>query len=63
MTQYKMNLKERIKKKNIQEWAKEKGYEILDPDGFDRKDPKVMTRPITEEDFEKGFLLCTIRKL
>lgn len=50
-------------KKNINEWAKEKGYLILDPDGFDRTDPEVMTRLRTKEEFEKGFLLCTIQKL
>ena len=49
--------------KNIQEWAKELGYVILDPDGFDRSDPEVMTRLRTREEFDKGFLFCTIDKI
>ena len=51
-----------VNKKSIVEWAKEAGYEILDPDGFDRTDPEVMTRLRTKEEFEKGFMLCTIMK-
>lgn len=49
--------------KSIVDWARERGYIILDPDGFDRTNPNVMTDPITEEEFNKGFMLCTIQKI
>ena len=41
-------------KKTLEEWAVQKGIEILDPDGFDRADPDLYTRKRTEEEFEKG---------
>jgi hypothetical protein len=50
-------------KKNIQEWAKLEGYIILDPDGFDRTRPDVMTKLITKKEFDAGWLRCTIEKI
>lgn len=50
-------------KKTIQEWAKDIGYVVLDPDGFDRKDPNLMIKKITKEEFDRGFIYCTIMKI
>jgi|AntRauTorcE11898_2_1112593.scaffolds.fasta_scaffold01810_10 hypothetical protein len=47
-------------KKTLEEWAVQKGIEILDPDGFDRADPDLYTRKRTEEEFEKGVGYSTI---
>ena len=48
------------KLKTIQEWAKEDGYKIIDPDGFDRTDPELMTKKITKKEFNRGVPLCTV---
>lgn len=47
-------------RKTIQEWTKEDGYKILDPDGFDRTDPNLMTKKITKVEFNRGVSLCTV---
>ncbi len=36
------------------------GFYILDPDGFDRKDPEFDTRTYTEEDFVARRAACTL---
>jgi uncharacterized phage protein (TIGR01671 family) len=48
--------------KTIGEWAKELGIKILDPDGFCRTDPNLMTKLITKKEFERGILECTIKE-
>lgn len=50
-------------KRTIIEWAESRGYVILDPDGFDRSDPKLWENMITEEEFVKGFGMCTVQKI
>lgn len=52
-----------MERKTITQHAAEMGYEILDADGFDRRDPELMTRLFTKEEFDKGFPQCTIRHL
>jgi hypothetical protein len=46
--------------KTIGEWAEIYGVQILDPDGWDRTDPELWTREITEKEFNKGIVFCTI---
>jgi hypothetical protein len=46
--------------KTIQEWADKDGIIVLDPDGFDRTQPDVMTNKISYEEYSKGILFCTI---
>lgn len=50
-------------RKTLKAWAKEyqekHGVTLLDPDGFDRKDPKMWERTYTKEEFEQGLLQCT----
>lgn len=47
----------------IQEWAALYGFEVLDPDGFDRKDPHLMSRLFTKKEWAAGWPHCTLRKL
>lgn len=49
--------------KTIQEWASLDGIEIIDPDGFDRRDPLLWEKKISLEEFQRGKLLCTIAPL
>lgn len=48
------------RRQTIDEWAKEYGFRVLDPDGFDRHDPKLMYRRFTKKEWERGYPLCTI---
>lgn len=47
-------------KRTIAEWEKEFKLKILDPDGFDRKDPDLHTRLFTREEFGAGMLASTV---
>lgn len=47
-------------KKTLEQWAVQKGIEILDPDGFDRTDPDLYTRKMAEKEFEKSVGYSTI---
>ena len=47
-------------RKTIDEWAVEYKLKVMDPDGFDRKDPHLNTRRFTREEWEEGLPLCTI---
>jgi hypothetical protein len=49
--------------KSIVDWAKEDGLIILDPDGFDRSDPQVMSKLRSREEYEKGIMLCMIDRI
>jgi hypothetical protein len=49
-----------VSKYTIREWEKIKGVKILDPDGFDRKDPNLMERLFTEQEFNEGMMLSTV---
>ena len=44
----------------IKQWEIIKGVKILDPDGFDRTDPKLYERFFTEKEFDKALINCTI---
>ena len=48
--------------RTIEQWSDIKGIRIIDPDGFDRTDPKLYEKLFTEEEFEKGLLNCTIEQ-
>jgi len=47
-------------KKTLEQWAVQKGIEILDPDGFNRTDLDLYTRKMTEEEFEERVVYSTI---
>lgn len=47
-------------KKTLEQWAVQKGIEILDPDGFDRSDPDLYTEKMTEQKFNARVMLSTI---
>lgn len=44
----------------IQEWAMLDRIEILDPDGFDRRDPLLWERKISIDEYRRGLPFCTI---
>lgn len=46
--------------KTINEWEEIYELKILDPDGFDRTDPKLYERTFDKEAFEKGLMFSTI---
>ena len=46
--------------KTIGEWEKIFNVRIVDPDGFDRSDPKLRERKFTREEFEKGMMHSSI---
>jgi len=46
--------------KTINQWEKELGVEIINPDGFDRSDAKLYERLFTKEEFQKALMYCTI---
>jgi len=48
-------------KRTLTEWEQLKGLEILDWDGFDRKDEKLFERLYTEKEFDNGVIFCTQR--
>ena len=43
-------------KKTIDEWGKEFKVMVIDPDGFDRTDPKLRERKFTREEFINGMI-------
>jgi hypothetical protein len=47
--------------RTIQEWAAKDGMVMLDPDGFNRKDPLLMYRKFTQEQYDAGVGVCTMR--
>jgi len=47
-------------KKTIPEWEEEFKVSVLDPDGFDRKDPNLMKKKFTKEEFLDGLITSTI---
>jgi hypothetical protein len=46
-------------KKTINEWEKETGITVIDPDGFDRKNPVLYKLTFTKEEFMKGAMWST----
>jgi hypothetical protein len=50
-------------KKTPQEWAAERGYRILDPDGWRMADSPPFDQPCTQEAFDWRFMLCTIQRI
>lgn len=50
-------------RKTIWQWAKEDGIEVLDPDGFDRRDPELRARLRSRQEWEAGWPACTIRRV
>jgi hypothetical protein len=46
--------------RTIEGWDGEFGYVILDPDGFDRKDPQLYERLFTAEEYKEGSMRSTI---
>ena len=56
-------MKKEIKKTSA-EWIKQVGYEILDPDGWDRTnyDYSFNKEKITMEEFQKRLSLSTVRQ-
>lgn len=50
-------------KKTLTEWAKLKGYRIIDPDGFDRSDPDLYDRLFSEKEFDDGLPYCTVEQV
>lgn len=51
-------------KKTSAEWIKEVGYEVLDPDGWDRKkfDYSWNKEKITMAEFQRRLALSTVRR-
>lgn len=47
-------------KLTIEQWADYYNITVLDPDGFDRKNPNLMNEVFTEIEFREGLPLCTI---
>ena len=47
-------------RKTISQWEEIFNVKIIDPDGFDRSDPKLMECKFTREEFEKGMMLSSI---
>jgi hypothetical protein len=48
-------------RKTIRQWEEISGVCILDPDGFDRTDPKLYEREFTWKEFSKGLPFCTLK--
>ena len=46
-------------KRTLKQWEEIKGINIIDYNGFDRTDDKLMERLFTEEEFDKGSILCS----
>ncbi|MDP4225587.1 MAG: hypothetical protein Q8910_04315 [Bacteroidota bacterium] len=42
-------------KHTIKEWSKYLGVIIMDPDGFDRKDPNLWSNVYTQQEFIEGY--------
>jgi hypothetical protein len=51
-------------KKPSSEWIKEVGYEVLDPDGWDRSNFQYSwyEEDITYQEFQKRLLISTVRR-
>ena len=51
-------------KKTSEEWIKEVGYEVLDPDGWDRKNFYYSwnKEKITMAEFQRRLALSTVRR-
>lgn len=51
-------------KKPSSEWIKEVGYEVLDPDGWDRSNfqHSWYEEKITYQEFQKRLLMSTVRR-
>ena len=48
----------------IEEWSQEPGMPVvLDPDGFDREDPRLVDRLFTEEEFLQGASMSTVMEV
>jgi len=47
-------------KRTLQEWADGDYLIIVDPDGFDRSDPKLMTRQFTHKEYMQGIYRCSV---
>lgn len=52
-----------MKTKTLQEWAAEFNLLIIDPDGYDRSDPNLLTKQFTKEEFMTGIFKCTVTSL
>lgn len=50
-------------RKTINDWSLEYRVHVLDPDGFDRRDPELHTRLFTKEEFERGMIRSTLEFL
>ena len=46
----------------IKQWGDITGTIVLDPDGFDRKDPRLMERLFTYQEFQHGCMESTIQR-
>jgi hypothetical protein len=51
-------------KKPSSEWIKEVGYEVLDPDGWDRSNFQYSwyEEDITYQEFQKRLLISTVKR-
>lgn len=47
-------------KKTIKDWEKVYGVRVIDPDGFNRKDPKLYEKEFTQKEFERGLVYSSI---
>lgn len=47
----------------IEEWGRLTGIVVIEPDGFDRSDPKLMTRKFTHAEFIHGTMWSTCRSV
>lgn len=53
---------DQTEKHTIKEWSNLTGIVVLDPDGFDRTDPKLNEKLFTKEEFINGIHKSTIVK-
>lgn len=49
------------RRNTIHEWEWITGITVLDPDGFDRKDPNLYERLFTHQEFKEGLIRSTIQ--
>jgi hypothetical protein len=47
-------------KKTIRDWEQEFELNIVDMDGFNKRDPHLFERLFTKEEFEKAIAFCTV---
>lgn len=52
---------EMTQKMTPDEWLKELGYTVLDPDGWRTRTSPPFTEPITLEEFQRRFAASTVR--